>query len=111
VIVTNGYGSASSGTTFTSVLGPATLVVRSNPARGEALLEFGVPEAGHTNVDVFAASGTLVRALYSGEAAAGRTEVRWDGLSSAGTRVPPGLYFVRMDHRGTRQTRRLVLLR
>jgi len=111
VIVTNGYGSASSGTSFTYVAGPATLVVKSNPARGEAVVEFGIPEAGHTNVEVFAASGTLVRALYRGEAAAGRTEVRWDGLSSAGTRVPPGLYFVRMDHMGTRQTRRLVLLR
>src|SRR6185503_20305196 len=35
VIVANGYGSASSGTTFTYVIGPGTLVVKSNPARGE----------------------------------------------------------------------------
>jgi len=32
-------------------------------------------------------------------------------LSAAGTRVPPGLYFLMMDHMGARQTRRLVLLR
>jgi len=33
------------------------------------------------------------------------------GSSGAGARVPPGLYFLMMDHMGTRQTRRLVLLR
>ena len=111
VTVTNRYGSAASSTIFKSYIGPATLVLKSNPARGEAVVEFAVPEAGYTHVSVFAASGTLVRTLYSGPAAVGRTEVRWDGLSSAGTRVAPGLYFLRMDHMGTRQTRRLVLLR
>jgi hypothetical protein len=111
VIVGNRYGSAASATIFTPAVGPGTLLVKTNPARGEAVVELDVPEAGHANVAVFAASGTLVRTLYSGQAALGRTEVRWDGLSSTGARVPPGLYFLRMDHMGTRQTRRLVLLR
>jgi len=110
VIVTNGYGSTASATIFTTDLGPGALAVKSNPARGEALVEFGVSEAGHTRLAVFAASGAHVRTLYAGQAAAGWHEVRWDGLSSAGTRAPPGLYFLMMDHRGSRQTRRLVLL-
>jgi uncharacterized protein (TIGR03437 family) len=111
VTVANRYGSAASATIFTTDFGRSTLVVKTNPALGEAVLEFVVPEPGHTNVAVFAASGALVRTLYSGQAPAGPTEVRWDGLSSAGTRMAPGLYFLRMDHMGTRQTRRLVLLR
>jgi hypothetical protein len=111
VIVANSYGSAESAKIFTSGVGQGTLLVRRNPARGEALVEFGVPEAGATSVAVFAATGTLVRTLYSGRAAAGWNEVRWDGLSSAGKRVPPGLYFLMMDHMGVRQTKRLVLLR
>ena len=111
VIVANSYGSGASATIFSYDFGPRTLLVKSNPVRGEALIVFGVPEPGPTSVEVFSASGTLVRTLYSGEAQAGRTEVRWDGLSSAGTRVAPGLYFLRMDHLGYRQMRRLVLLR
>jgi hypothetical protein len=111
VTVTNGYGSSASATNFTTDLGPGLLVVKSNPARGGALVEFGVSEAGQTSVAVFAASGALVRRLYSGHAAAGWRELRWDGRSSAGAPMPPGLYFLMMDHMGTRQTRRLVLLR
>jgi hypothetical protein len=111
VIVANSYGSGASATIFSYDFGPRTLLVKSNPTRGEALIEFGVPEPGHTSVEVFSASGTLVRTLYSGDAPAGRTEVRWDGRSGAGTRVAPGLYFLRMDHLGYRQMRRLVLLR
>jgi photosystem II stability/assembly factor-like uncharacterized protein len=111
VTVANAYGSMASPTIFTTDFGPVTLVLGTNPARGEAVVEFSVPEAGHTDVSVFAASGAFVRRLYGDRAAAGRHEVRWDGLSSAGTRVPPGLYFLTMDHMGARQTRRLVLLR
>ena len=111
VIVANGYGSATSPKDFNPDFGPRTLVMKSNPARGEAVVEFGVPEAGPTNVAVFSASGALVRTIYSGQAAAGPHEVRWDGMNGAGKRAPPGLYFLMMDHMGTRLTRRLVLLR
>jgi hypothetical protein len=37
--------------------------------------------------------------------------VTWDGTTGAGSRVPAGIYFMRVDSGSGRETRKVVLLR
>ena len=81
-------------------------------------LDGTLPEAQRPALEARLAEDAEAQAILAEERALTRLlrseplpEVRWDGLSSAGTRAPPGLYFLKMDHMGARETRRLVLLR
>jgi len=37
--------------------------------------------------------------------------VRWDGLDEAGSLVASGIYFCRLEHGGTAQARKMLLLK
>jgi aminopeptidase N len=81
----------------------------SNPARGRARLEYGLPRAGSLKLDILDGCGRLVRTLAAGDRPAGKHRATWDGRNAAGTRAGAGTYFARLaSGQGTR-TLRLVL--
>ncbi len=81
------------------------LAARPNPST--ATVEFAGPSAlGGRRLQVFAVDGRLVREL----APTGAARWIWDGRSTAGDELPPGVYFARVA--GARgPVRRVVLLR
>lgn len=82
-------------------------------ARTGTTVRFELPSdaAGTYMLDVFDASGRLVRALARGAAAPGRFELRWDLRSEGGATVPAGVYFVRLKVAGNSLAHRVVVLR
>lgn len=60
---------------------------------------------------IYDARGQLVRVLAEGRWAAGRHEVRWEGVDRVGRRVAPGVYFYQLKMAEARLSRRMVLLR
>jgi YVTN family beta-propeller protein len=93
---------------------PAVLTfapIQPNPARGQAMMRFGLPRAAEIRLEVFDLQGRRVRALAMGPHAAGWHEVGWNGRTDSGGRLGAGLYFVRF-RAGDREFRqRLVWLK
>ena len=82
-----------------------------NPSRERTLIAFSLPAAGDARLALFDVRGRLVRGLFDGRAAAGRTAVTWDGLDADGHVAPAGLYFARLTARGRQLVSKLTRLR
>ena len=81
-----------------------------NPFRALTHIPFSVASPGNGRIEVFNLAGMRVRMLVSGQLEAGVQEVRWDGRSDAGDRLPPGLYVVRLRTAGSEASRRVFLV-
>jgi len=114
------------GQTFTQLFGVGTnavdaplvaaadgveLMNRPNPlSRGTEIL-FRLPDPGNVRVSIHDVNGRLVRTVLDQPRPAGSGSVRWDGLSAAGTPVPSGVYFYRLESDGLTRTRKMTVVR
>jgi len=73
-------------------LGQASVTVRPNPFNPATRFEYTVPHRAAVHLEVYAASGRLVRTLVDGATEAGAQAVTWDGRDSGGQTVPAGIY-------------------
>jgi len=82
-----------------------------NPFAGTTTIRFEVPlDAVHVGLSVFNLRGERVRAL---DTASGRgiRSVTWDGRDSLGRSVASGVYFLRLEVDGRRESRKVLILR
>jgi len=80
------------------------------PARGPLRIACRVPEgAGRVRLEVFDLSGRRVAVPLDAPLAAGTHTVAWNGADAAGRRLANGVYLIRLDAGGRRDTRRIVL--
>ncbi len=98
-------------------LSPARLefaAPRPNPVHDAAItIRFGIPAgaAGRScTVDVFDPVGRRVRSLYRADARPGFTELSWDLRSNQGSRVPNGVYFLKLGLGEETQTRQVLVV-
>jgi hypothetical protein len=92
------------------VLGPG----RPNPARGAAVIPFGLPTRGHTRLVVYDAAGRAVAELLDQVLEPGFHAATWDGraASRASSRAAPaGVYFYRLEFEGQSRTGKVTLVR
>lgn len=82
-----------------------------NPTQARARIEFAVPASGPVALEVFDASGRLVRTLLNEPLTAGTHSVAWEGRDDGGRSVASGLYFYRLNTKDGTLQRSLVLLR
>lgn len=75
---------------------PFALNVFPNPGHGNATIRFELTRAQAASLDVFDASGRLVRRLFGGTLPLGLQAVTWDGRDGAGHAVASGIYFGRL---------------
>lgn len=93
------------------LLDKATITGYPNPMRGNATVNFSLPQAEQGSVSVVDVSGRLVRQLANGILSPGVTTVAWDGRDRTGARVPSGMYYYRMDVAGKVVSARTILVR
>ena len=84
---------------------------RPNPSTGRTLFTYTLPREGGVRLRLHGASGRVVRTLEDGARSAGVHAVRWDGLDEQGHRVPPGVYFARLEAGGREFRQVLTVLR
>lgn len=72
----------------------ATSRLAGNP---QTNIRYELPHNSNVTLAVFDLTGRRVALLESGPKTAGQHFVRWDGRNSAGTRVPSGVYFYRLE--------------
>lgn len=92
-----------------------------NPFSRMTAIEYRVPvfavspgesyAACHTTLQIFDASGGLVRTLLDGNQEPGLHSVTWDGTEGTGRKVASGIYFCRLEVGGSPSIRALAVLR
>jgi hypothetical protein len=84
-----------------------------NPLGGRTHLRYQGPPLGEARVNVYDASGRLVRELGRGPADGGLTIWEWDGRDAGGRKVGGGIYFARLAGGRSAESRtvRLVVTR
>jgi hypothetical protein len=87
------------------------LATHPNPTSGEVHLEFTLPTSEpRASVAVYDLNGRLVRTLASGVLVAGEHRYTWGGQGRDGSRVPAGVFFLRLHtDRGSVSTKVLIL--
>ena len=88
---------------------PGALVLRPpapNPARGLVRLAYQTPRSGPVRLDVVDVLGRLVAVVEGGERAAGEHSASFDA-----TRVPAGIYVLRLQAEGLTRTQPITVVR
>lgn len=84
--------------------------IRPNPLRVGATIGYRIPAPAQIRLDLYDASGRLVRRLAAGARPAGAGAVVWDGRDSGGHRVAAGVYVCRLSAGVVAAERKLVVL-
>ncbi|HKW14149.1 MAG TPA: FlgD immunoglobulin-like domain containing protein [Candidatus Krumholzibacteria bacterium] len=93
--------------------GPTRFLANTpNPFNPRTTVQFQLASAATVRVDVYDASGRLIRTLLDGARPAGRHSLEWDGTDHAGRGVASGVYFARLRVDGAvMDTRKMMLLK
>ena len=87
-----------------------------NPFNPETWIPYQLAEGSDVSIEIYDATGRLVRSLSLGYQSAGFYNSRgraayWDGRNAVGERVASGVYFYQLKTPSFRQTRRLLILK
>lgn len=79
-------------------LGPRRLQLATvpNPGAGGLTIQCVLPVSTVATLEVYDASGRMVRRLHGGTLPAGETAVSWDGRDEVGRELPAGVYLGRI---------------
>ncbi len=87
-----------------------------NPFNPETWIPYQLAEGSDVSIEIYDATGRLIRSLSLGYQSAGFYNSRgraayWDGRNAFGERVASGVYFYQLKTPSFRQTRRLLILK
>jgi len=82
-----------------------------NPFNISSTINFSLPEAGFTTLNVYNMAGQKVRTLLSGHMTAGLKSFVWDGKNDDGCSLGSGLYICRLSLGGYTRTGKLMLMK
>jgi hypothetical protein len=82
-----------------------------NPFAATTALWFRLPKETQVRMEIVDAAGHRVRLLSLGFMGAGYHSQEWDGRTSEGKRVAPGVYFARLSAGERSWTRAVILIR
>ncbi|MBN1895007.1 T9SS type A sorting domain-containing protein [bacterium] len=82
-----------------------------NPFNSRTTFAFEVFQPGSVRIEVFDASGRLIRVLKQGMLKAGFHTAEWDGKDKGGHEAGSGIYLVRLRSRTTCSAGKMVLIR
>lgn len=82
-----------------------------NPFNPATTINFALPAKSSVTLNIYNASGQLVRTLVNDTRDAGYHSVRWDGTNGNGESVSSGVYFYTLTTDADMATRRMMLLK
>jgi glucose/arabinose dehydrogenase len=89
----------------------AVLTSAPNPFSARTMLRAMTARSGPVTLDLFGASGRLIRVLHEGPLPAGMHAFEWDGRDEEGRPLPAGVYLARLSGPGGVWTHRTIRLR
>lgn len=82
-----------------------------NPFNPSTTIVFRLDESGQADVRIFDVAGRTVATLTLGDLPAGRHEAVWNGQADDGQPAASGVYFYELEALGTKQSRRMILVK
>ena len=82
-----------------------------NPFNASTLIEFTLPTAAHTNLEVFNIMGQRVATLIDEFTEAGPYSILWNGRNDRGSAVASGMYLYRLRTGTHLESRKMVLMK
>ncbi len=80
-------------------------------AANAADITYSLPYATHVSLKVYNVTGRLVTQLADGEVEAGVHTLRWEGRDNINRKCSSGVYFVRMETKEYKASKKMVLLK
>ncbi len=80
-----------------------------NPCVSATTFAFELPAAGAVRLDIVDVNGRLITTLANGWQTAGEHQLGWSGLTSGGSQVTPGVYFVRLTQNNQSAMRKVIV--
>lgn len=108
---TGGVTAGTGGEELQSLRGSLLEPIRPNPFIEVGEIAFTLPMSSGVRVVVLDVAGRERAVLVEGLRQAGRQSVRWDGRDALGTKLPSGVYLLRLELDGWSESRKLVLTR
>ena len=93
---------------------PAKLALHQNhpnPFNPSTSISYYLPTKARVAVEIYDASGALVRRLINEEQESGAHAIAWNGLDDRGAHVASGVYFYRLKAGKQAISRKMILLR
>ncbi len=108
-----------SGSLIVTVVPPASPVVPGitigenpwHPLAGPLRLTWGEPDGGPVTLRVLTINGETVRTLLTGTAPGHSGVIVWDGTNETGQNLAAGIYLLRWESAGNKQTRKLAVVK
>jgi|GEM_PF-2204715 len=95
-----------------SILGAMLLQNHPNPFNPSTHIQYVMDGPGHVRLQVFSATGELVRTLVNAyHDRASTYHVTWDGQDRDGRPLPSGVFFYRLESPGGAEMKKMVLLK
>lgn len=85
--------------------------VSPNPLGSHSMVRFWTSGPTEASLTLYDVQGRLQRTLVSGQVPGGEHAMAWDGSNAYGQRLPPGVYFFRLEAAGKTFTEKAVVLR
>ena len=104
-----GGGGGQSATRLDPNIIPRLYPAQPNPFNHRTLIRYQVNISGLTRVNIYDASGRLVRQLFSNNLEPGTYTATWDARDNRNRNSPEGIYFVRLESPNYQESRKLVL--
>ena len=82
-----------------------------NPFNGEVVIPISLEQSQPLKMDIYNSSGEYIKTVKNGMANAGKTMIKWNGLTDNGCNAPSGVYFVRCASANQIITQKILLMK
>jgi len=82
-----------------------------NPFRSDATIRYSVKETGRVVLNIYDATGRLVKRLLDSNLASGSFSTVWNGTDDAGNQLTNGVYYLQMKTDSYQTSRKIVLMK
>jgi hypothetical protein len=79
-----------------------------NPFYSQTVIRYSLPKDCRVKLEIYNASGVLIRTLSEGIKQAGFYRVKWNGDDEKGKKVPKGIYFYRLQSGEFQKIRKMI---
>ncbi len=82
-----------------------------NPFNPQTTIEFSIPEAANTTLDIYNVRGQKINTLINDRLDADTHQVVWNGTDASGKNVTSGIYFYKLNSGRYTSTKKMILLK
>jgi len=82
-----------------------------NPFNPQTFISYRLSEDSRVEISVVDLMGRQVKSLYTGQQFAGSYHVYWNAMGETGSKVPSGVYFIRMQTDKTAQIQKVMFIK